>query len=194
MLGLVSVVLFFYQFNVYREALFIDLFIFPREARLSITIRSFINFQREKILESEHAGREPAKNATLGLHWTISASNARLHRVPAGMSQQSGAASGPPALLRRRHERAQRVRQHAVARVRGEQHRRLVHTSATLQGRAEGRAQLCEPNAVPGRGDRGQHGARRSHQELSVGGSRWVVNVARSVKESGLPRTGAMRD
>lgn len=81
------------------------------------------------------------------------------------------AAPGAPAVLRGGHERAERVREHAVARVRGQQPG-IVRQAAAVQGSGQERPQLRQPDALSGGRDRRQHGARRGHPELQAGGCR----------------------
>lgn len=65
------------------------------------------------------------------------------------MSQWSSTAPRPPPVLRRGHERAQRVGQHAAARVR-RQRAGLVRAPAAVPRLRQGGAQLRQPDALPG--------------------------------------------
>ena len=70
-------------------------------------------------------------------------------RLCAGVSERSGAAPGESALLRCRHERAERVGQHAAARLRRRQRGGLRPAAALPRRRPPG-AQLRQPDALSG--------------------------------------------
>lgn len=83
-----------------------------------------------------------------------------------GLSKQPRPTPGPPTILRGGHERSKRLGQHTSARLRGKQHRLLVHKATTVSWRPKGRPELRQPDAVPGCRYSRQHGTRRRYQEL----------------------------
>lgn len=87
------------------------------------------------------------------------------------MQERHAAAPGALALLRRRHEREERLRQHAFARVRRQQSGTVCQT-VVVQGCGPTSPQLRQPDALSGGCDRRQHGTGRNHPELSPGGRR----------------------